>query len=272
MTVRVAARAGRMLAYVLAILCTCPAIAATAAPPVEVGAAPQPGSAIVITYRSSIADRPLLRREVLKELVPRLETWRRDGTISGYQLLFNSFVDSKTWDLLAILNFRDFDGIERWRDIERSSPGGLAAPELRILTPTAEYLMDVVQRSQGVRSGGRPGVFLVIPYVFSPTPLDRYLQYAHGYILPEADGWMRHGNISSYGLYVNRFYPDEPIQSLLVLEYKDFDALSHREAVVEQTRKELSADPAWRSWSDAKGSEHIRTEKEAVIAEELAAR
>lgn len=264
-----------MLAYVLALLATSPSLAAAAAaaaaPAVAAGAA-QSGSAIVITYRSSVADRPLLRREVLKGLVPRLETWRHDGTISGYQLLFNSFVDSKTWDLLAIVNFRDFDGIERWRDIERSAPGGLTAPELRILAPTAEYLMDVVRRSQAVGSGGREGVYLVIPYVFSPTPPDRYLQYARGYILPETEGWMRHGNIASYGLYVNRFYPDEPLQSLLVLEYRNFDALSHREEVVDETRKELSADPAWKSWSDAKGNGHIRTEKAAVIAEQLAGR
>ena len=261
-----------MLAYVLAILGTCPAIAATAASPVAAGAASQSHSAIVITYRSSVADRPLLRREVLKGLVPRLEMWRRNGTISGYQLLFNSFVDSKTWDLLAIVNFRDFDGIEKWRDIERSAPGGLTAPELHTLAPTAEYLMDVVQRSQAVGSGGRAGVYLVIPYVFSPTSPDRYLQYARGYILPETEGWMRHGNIASYGLYVNRFYPDEPVQSLLVLEYEDFDALSHRDEVVDETRKELSADPAWKSWSDAKAGEHIRTEKQGVIAEQLAGR
>lgn len=266
-----AAGTGRMLACVLAILSIWPSLPVTAAASPEPSAAPQSSSAIAITYRSGIADRPLLRREVLKDLVPRLEAWRRDGTISGYQLLFNSFVDPKTWDLLAILNFRNFDGIERWRNIERSSPGGLTPSELRILAPSSEYLMDVVKHSQVAGSGGRDGVFLVIPYVFSPTPLDRYLQYAHGYILPETEGWMRHGNISSYGLYVNRFYPDEPVQSLLVLEYKSFDALSHREAVVEQTRKELSADPAWKSWSDAKGSDHIRTEKQGIIAEQLAA-
>lgn len=272
MTVRMVAVTGRMLTCALVMLSMCPAVPATAAPPPNAIQASQPSSAVVITYRSGVAHRPLLRSEVLQDLVPRLEAWRRDGTISGYQLLFNSFVDPKTWDLMAILNFRDFDGIEKWRDLERSSPGGLTARGLRILAPSSEYLMDVVQRSWAAGSGGRPGVFLVIPYVFSPTPLERYLQYAHGYILPETEGWMRHGNVSSYGLYVNRFYPDEPVQSLLVIEYKDFDALSHREAVVDQTRKELSADPAWRSWSDAKGTDHIRTEKQAVIAEELAAR
>lgn len=272
MLVRLAARAGRMLGCALAISILWHGTPAKAVAPPMTFAPLQPRSAIVITYRGSVADRPLLRQEVQKDLVPRLEGWRRDGTIAGYQLLFNSFVDAKTWDLLAILTFRDFDGIDRWRNIERSSPGGLTPHELRILAPSSEYLMDIVQRSHAARHGGQPGVFLVIPYVFSPTPVARYLQYAQGYIVPETEGWMRHGNISSYGLYVNRFYPDEPIQSLLVVEYKDFDALSSREAVVEQTRKELSADPSWKSWSDAKDHEHIRAEKQGVIAEQLAAR
>ncbi|HEV2271743.1 MAG TPA: hypothetical protein VGR92_20015 [Steroidobacteraceae bacterium] len=266
-----AAGAGRMLASALAILTLWQAIPAMAAVPPPTFAAPQPRSAVVIAYRSSIGNRPLLRQEVLQDLVPRLEGWRRDGTIAGYQLLCSSFVDAQTWDLLAILTFRDFAGIDRWRNIERSSPGGLTARELQFLAPSSEYLMDVVQRSRSAQGSGKPGVFLVIPYVFSPTPLERYLQYAQGYIVPETEGWMRHGNISSYGLYVNRFYPDEPVQSLLVLEYKDFAALANREAVVTQTRKELSADPAWKSWSDAKDHEHIRAEKRAVIAELLAA-
>lgn len=231
----------------------------------------QAGTAVVITYRSTVAGRPRLRGEVLKTLVPRLETWRRNGKLSGYQVLFNSFVTPDSWDLLAILDFRDFDAIKEWRNIERSFPGGLTARELQVLSPGAEYLMDVVGRSQAVATGNGPGVFLVVPYVFSPTPLERYLQYAHGYILPETEGWMRTGNVSGYGLYVNRFYPQEPVQSLLVIEYKDFDALAHREAIVARTREKLSADPAWRTWSEAKGRDNIRTEGRAVIAEQLAA-
>jgi hypothetical protein len=256
----------------LAVLSILPAAESFAASYAHTVPAAQPQNAVVITYRGTAASRPLLRREALQVLVPRLDRWRRDGTLAGYRLLFNSFPDRSTWDLLAILTFEDFDGIEKWRDVERSSPGGLTPQALQVFAPSAEYLMDIVGQSQAASAGGRPGVFLVIPYVFSPTPLQRYLQYAHGYILPETEGWMRHGNISSYGLYVNRFYPDEPVQSLLLLEYKDFDALSHREAVVEQTRKDLSADPAWRSWSEAKDREHIRTEKQAVIAEQLAVR
>lgn len=269
---RVAGMARRAAVGALAMLSVWPAAQSIAASYAQTLPAAQPQNAVVITYRSTVASRPLLRREALQVLVPRLERWRRDGTIAGYRLLFSSFPDRSTWDLLAILTFKDFDGIERWRNVERSAPGGLTAPELQILAPSAEYLMDIVGQSRPGSASGRPGVFLVIPYVFSPTPLQRYLQYAHGYILPETEGWMRHGNISSYGLYVNRFYPDEPVQSLLLVEYKDFDALSHREAVVEQTRKDLSADAAWRSWSDAKDREHIRTEKRAVIAEQLAVR
>lgn len=255
----------------LAVLSMWPVTPGVAAMSARTPPAAAPQNAVVITYRSAASNRPLLRREVRQTLVPRLEAWRRAGTLAGYQLLFNSFVDPSSWDVLAVLTFKDFDGIGKWRNIERSSPGGLTPQELRVLTPSAEYLTDVVGRSRAAGSDDRPGVFLVIPYVFSPTPLDKYLQYAHGYILPEVAGWMRHGNISGYGLYVNRFYPDAPVQSLLVIEYKDFDALSHRAAVVEETRKELQADPAWRSWSEAKDSEHIRTEKQAVVAEQLAA-
>lgn len=255
----------------LAMLSVWPVTQSIAAGNAQTLPAAQPQNAVVISYRSTVASRPLLRREVLQVLQPRLEKWRRDGTVAGYRVLFNSFPDGGTWDLLAILTFRDFDGIERWRNVERSSPGGLTAQELRVLAPSAEYLMDVIGQSQAADASARPGVFLVIPYVFSPTPLDRYLQYARGYILPETEGWMRHGTVSGYGLYVNRFYPDEPVQSLLVVEYRSFDALSHREESVAQTRKELSADPAWRSWSQAKDRDHIRTEKRAVIAEQLTA-
>lgn len=256
----------------LAMLTILPATWSIAASSVQTAAAVPQESAVVITYRGITPDRAVLRRVVLRKLVPRLAAWRRNGTIAGYQLLLNSFVDRSDWDLLAILTFRNFDGIEQWRNVERSSPGGLTRQELHVLSPDTEYLMDVIGRSGAAGASSRPGVFLVIPYVFSPTPLTRYLQYAHGYILPETEGWMKRGNVSSYGLYVNRFYPDEPIQSLLVIEYKDFDALSRRETVVEQTRKELSADPAWKSWSDAKTGEHIRTEQRAVIAEQLAGR
>lgn len=250
---------------VLAVLALWPSARSMAA------GVPPPENAIVITYRSAVSQRPLLRREVRQTLVPRLEAWRRDGTLAGYQLLFNSFVDGRSWDLLAILTFKDFDGIGKWRRVERASPGGLDASELRVLEPTGEYLMDIAGRDHAAGSGNRPGVFLVIPYVFSPTPLHHYLDYARGYIFPETEGWMRHGNVSGYALYVNRFYPDSPMQSLLVIGYKSFAALSHRAAVVAQTRKELSANPNWSSWSKAKDGEHMRTEKRAVIAEQLAA-
>lgn len=271
MAARVALITRRAAVGALAVLSVWPVTQSIAAQRARTLPAAEPQSAIVITYRSTVASRPLLRREVLQTLLPRLDRWQRDGTLAGYRLLFNSFPDRDTWDLLAILTFKDFDAIGKWRDVERSSPGGLTAQELRVLTPSSEYLMDIVGQSRAAGASSRPGVFLVIPYVFSPTPLERYLQYARGYILPETAGWLRHGNISSYGLYVNRFYPDEPVQSLLLIEYKDFDALSHREAVVEQTRKELSADAAWKSWSEAKDREHIRAEKRAVIAEQLAA-
>ena len=226
---------------------------------------------LVIVYRCTPSERPSLRREALAAIAPRFEKWRRSGVLAGYRLLFNSFVSSRSWDLLAIVKVGDFHGVERWRKIERTFPGGLTGAELRAISPTSELIMDTVQVTETSAGIRHPGVFLVIPYVFSPTPVDKYIKYARGYVIPEAQGWLKRGNISGYGLYVNHFYPDSLVQALLVIEYKDIDALAQRAQVVEQTRGELSRDPAWESWSEAKGQGQMRVEKKSVVAEQLAA-
>lgn len=240
----------------------------------SVGAASEaapPTDTVVIMYRCAPADRPLLRRKVLATIVPRFEKWKRSGILAGYRLLFSSLVSAESWDMLAIVRLGDFHGIERWRDIERTFPGGLSGTELRVMSPTSEFVMDTVQFAETSEGIQRPGVFLVIPYVFSPTPVGKYIKYARGYVIPEMEGWLKRDNISGYGLYVNQFYPDSPVQALLVIEYKDIDALAQREQVVEETREALSHDPAWKSWSELKGQGHMRVEKQSVIAEQLAA-
>lgn len=233
--------------------------------------APPPTDTVVIMYRCAAADRPLLRRKVLATIAPRFEKWKRSGILAGYRLLFSSFVSAESWDMIAIVNFGDFHGVERWRNIERTFPGGLSGAELRVLSPMSEFVMDTVRLTQTSEGVHHPGVFLVIPYVFTPTPVGKYIDYARGYIIPETEGWLKRGNISGYGLYVNQFYPDSPVQALLVIEYKNADALARREQVVEATREALSQDPAWKSWSELKGQGNMRVEKQSVIAEQLAA-
>ena len=52
-----------------------------------------------------------------------------------------------------------------------------------------------------------------------------------------------------------------------MLEYKDDAALGQREKVVAQVRQELQNDAKWKALADSKQS--IRTEKEAIVADEL---
>lgn len=237
------------------------AAAAQSAPPTDT---------LVIMYRCAPSDRTQLRHEALATLAPRFEHWKRSGLIDGYRLLFSSYVDAKSWDMLAIVRLRSFRGIARWRAVERKSPGGLDSAMLHIASPTHEFIMDTIGSTHKAQGEGHPGVFLVIPYTFSPTPYDEYVTYARQYVLPETNGWLHRGNITGYGLYVNHFYPDSPVQSLLVIEYKDIDALANRTQAVEATREALSHDPAWLTWSRRKANEHLRSEGQSVIAEQLA--
>ena len=231
--------------------------------------APPPTDTLVILYHCAPAERPLLRREALQTLAPRFARWKQQGLIRGYRLLFSSYVQAGSWDMLAVVRLGSFGGIARWRTIERTYPGGLDRKMLRIATPRDEYIMDTIGARQTSSGQRHPGVFLVIPYTFSPTSYDEYVTYARQYVLPETDGWMQRGNITGYGLYVNHFYPDSPVQALLVIEYKDVDALAHRSKVVAATREALGHDPAWLSWSRKKSKGHMRDEGRSVIAEQL---
>jgi hypothetical protein len=229
-----------------------------------------PTDTLVILYHCAPSARPLQRHEATTILAPRFEHWKRNGLIKGYRLLFSSYVNAKSWDMLAIVRLGSFRGIARWRAVERKFPGGLDSAMLRIASPTNEFIMDTIQSKRTPQGERHAGVFLVIPYTFSPTPYDEYVTYARQYVLPETNGWLKRGNITGYGLYVNHFYPDSPVQALLVIEYRNVDALAHRAKVVEATREALSHDPSWTSWSHKKAKGHMRNEGQSVIAEQLA--
>ena len=233
------------------------------------GIAP-PTDTLVIMYRCAPSARPQLRHEAITTLAPRLDHWKHEGLIKGYRLLFSSYVNAKSWDMLAIVRLGGFRGIARWRAVERKFPGGLDSTMLRIASPTNEFIMDTIQAKRTLQGERHAGVFLVIPYTFSPTSYDEYVTYARQYVLPETNGWLQRGNITGYGLYVNHFYPDSPVQALLVIEYRNVDALAQRGKVVQATRKALSHDPAWASWSHKKAKGHMRNEGQSVIAEQLA--
>ena len=86
-------------------------------------------------------------------------------------------------------------------------------------------------------------------------------------MIPQTDGWIREGVLSSYSLYLNRYYAGKPWDSLLILEYRNMESFGKRETVVASVRARLSGDAKWKALSENK--KNIRTEKESVLGEEL---
>jgi hypothetical protein len=57
---------------------------------------------------------------------------------------------------------------------------------------------------------------------------------------------------------------------MLILEYKDDEALGAREATTARVRARLKDNPKWKAISDSK--KNVRNEKPPVIADEIRAR
>jgi hypothetical protein len=220
---------------------------------------------LVIQYRCPIGSRAALRLAVKGESVAQFERWKTSGLLAGYRLLFSRYVDNNNWDMLAVLSFRDGATAARWKEVEALQPGGLPASAQSIVSTASTYPVDLARSADPSRPPAEPA-YMVIPYSFTVTPVE-YIQYFDDYVLPQLQGWSRSGVLAGYALYLQRYTEARPWDGLLVLEYKDDAALGQREKVVAQVRKELQNDAKWKALADSKLS--IRTEKEAIVADEL---
>ena len=223
---------------------------------------------IVITYRCEVAKRPAFREYMLKTGVNRFEQWKRDGIFEDYRIVFNRVSDQATWDAMAVLTLRTYTDMDRWRDIEAETPGGLTSDGLAIATPTNTYSMDVLWHGSAQPPVPRgKTVFFMIPYDYYPHSIEEYVKYAETYVMPQIRGWMQEGVLANYAIYLNRYATSRPWKVLFVLEYKDSASFGARELTMAKVRARLKEDPKWKALSDAKQS--IRLERETVVADEL---
>ena len=221
---------------------------------------------LLITYRSAAADRPAFRTYLLGEETALLEKLKRDGTLKGYQILFNPFVTTGTWDAMTILSFSSYGATQRWKDLERTSPGGLSPAGLKLAKPLQTYSADLAW--EAVAPDAKPPgkrVVYVIPYVYNA--LDQYKDYVDGYVIPQVKGWMAEGVLTRYAIYLNRYSVGDPWDALFVYEYRDLESFGRREETVAKVREPLRADPTWKHWSDIKAT--IRSETENTVTEIL---
>src|SRR5215469_15387787 len=98
---------------------------------------------LLIAYRAQPADRPAFRAYLQHREAKLLDDLQRQGILGGYQILFNPFVQPRTWDALVVLSFNRFSDTRRWLDIERTSPGGLSPAGLKLAKPVSEYSADL---------------------------------------------------------------------------------------------------------------------------------
>jgi hypothetical protein len=222
---------------------------------------------LVITYRATPATRVAFRQYMVKSGVKEFERYRKDGLVQSYRLLFNRYVDSDTWDLLAVLTFRDYAQTTGWKDVEAEAPGGLSAEALALATPIHTYSMDLLrQGSSPMPAVPGKSVFFVIPYDYLVATAD-YTKYLDEYVLPQVEGWVRENVLAGYAIYLNRYGTSRPWKSLFILEYRDAASFGARERTIDKVRATLQGNAVWKARSDSKAS--VRVEKETAVADEL---
>lgn len=222
---------------------------------------------LIIQYRCPIASRASLRLAVKGESLTQFEKWKTSGLLAGYRLLFSRYVDNNHWDMMALLSFRDGAAASRWKEIEALHPAGLPASMLSIVGSVSTYPVDLARSAAPSTPPAEPA-FMVIPYNFTVTSAE-YIQYFDDYVRPQLQGWTRAGVLAGYALYLQRYTAARPWDGLLVLEYRDDSSLGRREEVVARVRQELQSDAKWKAL--AEGKHNVRTEKEAIVADELVA-
>lgn len=231
----------------------------------EAQAPPVPGTAsphrIVIMYRCDPADRPAALAAMRSREAAQFENWKKEGAIGDYLLLFNSFCDENTWDMMAVLMFDSYVQTDKWRDVEERFPGGLSKEVLAIMKPTQTYLAEA-RWSFGKALDKKRGLYMVIPYEHPDRGV--YADFVNSVLVPQFEGWMREGALNNWTIMLTNHYPGKPWDVLLLLEYDGPDGLSRRETARQATADRLEQDPGWRLLREI--SLQFRSEYEVVTA------
>lgn len=224
---------------------------------------------LLITYRCQAADRPAFRAYLQRDESALLDRLKKQGVLKGYQMLFNPFVTTGTWDSMLILNFSTYAQTQHWKELERKAPGGLSSAGLKLAKPIQTYSADLAWEETDKEPGTEVNhVFYVIPYSYNS--LDQYKSYVDGYVIPQVKGWIKEGVLSRYAIYLNRYSVGDPWDALFIYEYRDLESFGKREETVTKVREPLRTNPEWKHLNDIKST--IRSESENTIAEVIESR
>jgi hypothetical protein len=189
-------------------------------------------------------------------LAEKLHAWEQAGAISGAQLMdvvagersSNTVAPNSALGAVAIVEFADEAAFARWKKMlsATDAPGPVVTP------------VDVLSRLNVTPRDSKAAVFLLAEYEIMAPP-KRYHDYVKGYVMPQLEAWKKSGLITSAVMYATRNREGAPFHAMLVLEHRDAATFARRDAVKDESRNQLAADPAWKALSDVKAT--IRTEK-----------
>src|SRR5208283_693656 len=123
-------------------------------------------TSLIIQYRCLPSHRTQLRQAMTDRGLAQFEDWKTHGIVADYQILFSRYVDTDNWDMLALLSFRKYDDVARWRYVERRNPAGLPGDTADWLSVVATYSADLVRQHTPQPLPDHP-VYLVVPYTLS---------------------------------------------------------------------------------------------------------
>ncbi len=183
-----------------------------------------------------------------RDLPGQLAAWRADGAVSDAFIVESDGAKDAAFGVLAVLEFPDAADLDHWRQNEAKALGAGAA-----ITDA-----DLVESGETFPRDSTKAVFLAAEYDVKASP-ERYRAYAGGYITPEMEALRRANVLTSHFLFAARNPGATPWPSVLLMEYRDPQALAGRATSMAAVRQGLEADPSWREWSRTKQS--VRSER-----------
>jgi hypothetical protein len=218
---------------------------------------------LTMAYHTLPGDRLALKEYMQVTGLKQFAGWRDQGLIKDYRIYWSRYADSQNWDMLAVVQFAGTKEVSEWRKIEARFPAGLPVSVAKLCTAIHTNPADL-HFSGGEHSPS--AVFLVIPYDYTVST-NEYIKYAGKYIRPQFEGWMDEKVLASYQIYLGRFPVSRYWSSLIILEYKDEEALGVREQTTAKVRARLAANAEWKAISDNKAS--VRVTRQYVMADLL---
>jgi hypothetical protein len=225
----------------------------------------QAPAGLVITYTTTPQHRPALRAAMAHEVKARLAGLRRAGILAHYRLLWGRYADQPGGDAMLVLDLAPGAGTRGWAKVEQATPAALGPASLRLVEHVETAPIDVM-RSARAADPATP-TYLLVPYEYL-VPVNDYLKYTEGYVVPQLDGWLRERALQGYDLLLARYPAGRPWNAMLLLQYRGDTGLARRDGVTARVRAQLASDPAWKALADSKQT--IRSERIATIADVIA--